>query len=196
MPELQEWNQNPNHNLIWVSTHPINNHAQAMNEDFVNMADRELSLGKQSISWWLNGRKVQLQCISNWVNIFLALTHWGRETHICVGKLTFIASDNGLAPGRRQAIIWTTAGILLIGPLETNFNEILIKIQTFNPLIWCVEYIFSYVYTTVNHKLIWVSIRITISMSWVFSTKYRCWHPSWLRSLLFWEVIKDLQGQI
>ena len=29
---------------------------------------------------------------------------------------------------RRQAIFWTNAGILLIGPLGTNFNEILIKI--------------------------------------------------------------------
>ena len=33
---------------------------------------------------------------------------------------------------RRQAIIWTDAGILLIGRLETNFNEILIKIHTFS----------------------------------------------------------------
>ena len=60
------------------------------------------------------------------------LIHWGRATHICVGKLTIIGSDNGLSPGRRQAIIWTNAGILLIGPLGTNFNEILIGIQTFS----------------------------------------------------------------
>ena len=26
-------------------------------------------------------------------------THWGRETHISVGKLTIIVSDNGLSPG-------------------------------------------------------------------------------------------------
>ena len=51
-------------------------------------------------------------------------------THICVGKQTIIDSDNGLSPGRRQAIIWTNAGILLIGSLGTNFNEILIGIQT------------------------------------------------------------------
>ena len=44
-------------------------------------------------------------------------------THICVSKLTNIGSDNGLSPGRRQAIIWTSDGILLIGPLGTNFNE-------------------------------------------------------------------------
>ena len=60
------------------------------------------------------------------------LTHWGRVTHICVSNLTIIASDNGLSPGRRQAIIWTSAGILLIRPLWTNFSEILIGIQTFS----------------------------------------------------------------
>ena len=59
-----------------------------------------------------------------------SLTHWGRQTHICIGKLTIIASDNGLSPWRRQAIIWNNAGILLIGPLGTNFNEILIEIHT------------------------------------------------------------------
>ena len=60
------------------------------------------------------------------------LTHWGRVTHICVGNLTINGPDNGLSPGRRQAIIWTIAGILLIGPLGTNFSEILIGIQTFS----------------------------------------------------------------
>ena len=60
------------------------------------------------------------------------LTHWGRVTHICVGNLTIIGSDNGLSPGRRQAIIWTNAWILLIGPSATNFSEILIEILTFS----------------------------------------------------------------
>ena len=50
------------------------------------------------------------------------------ETHVCVNKLTIIGSDNGLSPGRRQAIIWSNDGILLIGPLGTNFSEILIEI--------------------------------------------------------------------
>ena len=57
------------------------------------------------------------------------LTHRGRVTHICVGKLTIIGSDNGLSPRRRQAIIWTSAGILVIGPLGFNFSEISIGIQ-------------------------------------------------------------------
>ena len=60
------------------------------------------------------------------------LTHWGRVTHICVSKLTIIGSDNGLLPDWRQAIIWTNAGILLIGPLGTNFSKILIEILTFS----------------------------------------------------------------
>ena len=62
----------------------------------------------------------------------MLLTHWGRVTHICVSKFTIIGSDNGLSPGRHQAIIWTNAGILLIGPLGTNFSEISITIQTFS----------------------------------------------------------------
>ena len=61
-----------------------------------------------------------------------ALTHWGRVTHICVGKITISGSDNGLSPGRRQAIIWTNAGILLIEPLGTNPSQIVIGIQTFS----------------------------------------------------------------
>ena len=37
------------------------------------------------------------------------LTHWGRVTYIYVRKLTVIGSDNGLSPGRHQAIIWINA---------------------------------------------------------------------------------------
>ena len=67
-----------------------------------------------------------------WRHYDIILTHWGRVMHICVSKLTIIGSDNGLVPGRRQTIIWTNYGILLIGPLGTNFNEILIGYQTFS----------------------------------------------------------------
>ena len=53
-------------------------------------------------------------------------------THIFVSKLTIIGSDNGLSPDRRQAIIWTNAGLLLIEHLGTNFSEILIEVLTFS----------------------------------------------------------------
>ena len=52
------------------------------------------------------------------------LAHCGRVTHICVSKIIIIGSDDGLSPGRRQAIIWTNAGILLIGSLRTKFNAV------------------------------------------------------------------------
>ena len=52
--------------------------------------------------------------------------------HICISKLSIVGSDNGMSPGSHQAIIWTNAGILLIGPLGTNFNEILIEIYKFS----------------------------------------------------------------
>ena len=67
---------------------------------------------------------------SGFTNIFF--THWGRVTHICVSRLTITGSDNGLSPGRRQAFIWTNAGILLIGHLGTNFSENSIEILTFS----------------------------------------------------------------
>ena len=79
---------------------------------------------------------------------WMGLTHWGRVTHICASDLTIIGSDNGLSPGRRQAIIWTNAGILLIGPLGTNFSESVIDIHIFIPenasenIVWKMAAIF------------------------------------------------------
>ena len=63
-----------------------------------------------------------------------SLTHWGRVTHICVSIIITIGSDNGLSPDRRQAITctYTNAGILLIGPLGTNYSQILIKSNIFS----------------------------------------------------------------
>ena len=53
--------------------------------------------------------------------------------HICINNLIIIGSDYGLSPGRRQAIIWTNAGILLTEQLGINFWEILIDLkQIFN----------------------------------------------------------------
>ena len=66
--------------------------------------------------------------------LLYVLTHWGRVTHKSVSKLTIIGSDYGLSPGRRQAIIWTNTGILLIRTLGTNFSETWSEIHTFSYL--------------------------------------------------------------
>ena len=61
-------------------------------------------------------RSLAVQSMLNCENWWHAaeLNHWG------VNKLTVIGSNNGLLPGRHQAIIWTNAGILLI---RTTFRN-------------------------------------------------------------------------
>ena len=56
---------------------------------------------------------------------------WCRVAHKCVSKLTIIDLDNGLAPGRRQAIIWTNIGILSMGLLGPNLRQIVFEFQLF-----------------------------------------------------------------
>ena len=60
-------------------------------------------------------------------SVIKCLTHWGWVTHIYISNLTIIGSDNDLLPGWHKAIIWTNAGIMLVGPLGTkiqwNFNR-------------------------------------------------------------------------
>ena len=144
-------------------------------------SDNGLSPGQRQAIIWTNAGLLSVGLLGT--NCSEILTHWGRVTHICVISLIIIGSDNGLLPGRRQAIIWTNAGILffffffstklyftsfihsytfwqyiinivlrritlcinnctsgqsffsgilLIWPLRTKFNEMLIEIQTFS----------------------------------------------------------------
>ena len=79
-----------------------------------------------------------------------ALTHWGRVTHICVSKLTTIGSDNGLSPGRRQAIIWSNAGIIVKLNRRNKFQwnlkrnwYIFIQANTFENVVWKMAAILS-----------------------------------------------------
>ena len=58
------------------------------------------------------------------IRILNAQSNLHVRLHKCVSK-------PALAPDRCHAIIWTNAGILLIGPLGTNISEIIIEIHTF-----------------------------------------------------------------
>ena len=99
----------------------------------------------------MNSRKDRRLPIKNhvWKSMLtnLFLTHRGRLTLICGSKLTITGSDNGLAPGRRQAIIWTNAGILLIWHLRTPFREIWIEIHISS----CKKCIWKYRLRNVGH---------------------------------------------
>ena len=109
----------------------------------INMSSRQakenIKALIQQISFQMAFAKCQPFCSGRgmpfnicWVFDEVGLTHWGRVMHIWVRNLTTIGSDNGLSLGRHQAIIWTNAGVLLIGPLGTNFSEILIETHIFS----------------------------------------------------------------
>ena len=52
-----------------------------------------------------------------------SLTHWGRQTHICVIKLTIIGSDNGLSPSHYLNQCWNIVNWTLSNKLQWNFNR-------------------------------------------------------------------------
>ena len=91
-----------------------------------------LSMIPYHIYGWNGVMQTSRRGLGNSVSTSSVNLTWGRVTHICVSKLTIIGSDNGLSPGRRQAIIWTNAGILLIRTVGTNFRELLSKIHAFS----------------------------------------------------------------
>ena len=66
----------------------------------------------------------------NKIRLHQWLIHWLIEAEWCSYvpvKLTINGSDNGVAHGRRQAIIKSNVGIFLIGRLGTNFNKSKLK---------------------------------------------------------------------
>ena len=73
-----------------------------------------------------------------------------------------IGSDNGLSPARRQAITWTNAGILLIGPLgkhQWNLNQnlyIFVQENGFENVVWKMVAILS-LPQCVNYDYFWVA---------------------------------------
>ena len=91
-------------------------------------------------------------------------------TRICVNKVTTIGADSGLLPGRRKAIIWANAEILLIGSLGTNFSEILVKIQTFH-----------------SEKCIW-KCRLVNGSHFVLASM--CWHIVPHITMRYWDITR------
>ena len=125
----------------WVRWH---RHLQS----FLVEGKDSIILHNQYYGWWwpgdiksqgINSHGISSLSLNIQVSALEGLTHWGLVMHKCVGKLTIIGSDNGLSPGRRQAILWTNDGILFIGPLGATFSEISIELQTFSSRPQCVK---------------------------------------------------------
>ena len=67
--------------------------------------------------------------------LFKEWTHWGREIMAIISQTTFSNAFSWMKIyefRRRQSIVWSNAGTLLLGPLVTNLSENLIKILTFS----------------------------------------------------------------
>ena len=103
------------------------------------------------------------------------MSHWGRVRHICVTKITIIGSDNGLAPIRRQAIIWTNAGIMLFwtlrNKLQWNFNQ--------NPYIFNQENAFE--------NAVWKMEAICLGLNVLFRQTKKTNQCRWSHNLRRWQ---------
>ena len=112
--ELQVWNAD-NESFIWSFTES----RKLPKCEFVVIGDTGSCSDNLRYHQW----RQSWQHDNSWPSVFnfakiLQLTHWDRVTPICICKLIIIGSDNSLSPGGHQAILWTIAGILLIGPWE------------------------------------------------------------------------------
>ena len=115
---------------------PIGGHSRK-NSSFFTMLQLPMCLWRQV---W-NSRRIFYETIAYWgacYSLATSETIQPRplkliEVDWCIYasvKHSILGSDNGLLPGRHQAIIWTNSGILLIRTLGINFIEILIEINT------------------------------------------------------------------
>ena len=103
-----------------------------------------------------------------------------------------IGSDNGLSPLRRQAIIWTSAGLPMIRLLGTNFSAVLIEIQTFSlkkmrlkmPSAQCCPFCLGLdvFLTRFVSQVIWDIWNILVTVESVRSLLMP-WHHSWWRQM-------------
>ena len=81
-------------------------------------------------------------------------------------------------PGRRQAIIWTSAGILLIRTLGTNFSEILTEIHIFS-------------FKKMHWKMSFAEMAAILSSGrWVNQVSVPCLPGHWSKSQLYLQKSK------
>ena len=98
---------------VWCCYNVVNNLPQIVTRHWINHPQGQ-DIG--CLLWVrTSGLSQSLQCCTQymyhviWQHPFVVLcavhvTHWGRETLICVSKLIIIGSDNGLSPGPQSNI--------------------------------------------------------------------------------------------
>ena len=118
--------------VIWIQSWGL--------QDFVRSYESSLCNIANPCSDWFD------MCYRNIRDICVLLTYWGRVTHICVGDITIIRSDNGLSPVRHQAIIGNIVNSILRNKIQLIFTRnsyIFIHEQTFKSVVWEMASIFS-----------------------------------------------------
>ena len=111
--------------LIFISSHLISSHL----------------ISSHLISSYLISSHLILSC------------HWSHliSSHLILSYLV-IDSYNGMSPVRRQGIVWTNAELLSIGPLGTNFGQV-VKFKYFHSR----KYIWKYRQKNVGHFVsVWI----------------------------------------
>ena len=111
----------PSHNLSHDDFSPVNFHEKNIEINQFSSAKLHVYRLQFAAIFSTEGKmeKVLMSYLSSPLCCIYASVNW-----------VSIYSDNGLSPGRHQAIIWTTVGTSLIGPLWTNFSENRIEIKT------------------------------------------------------------------
>ena len=117
--------------VIIIPTHESSRLYETLQKFVVRRKTR--SLNSFCVPWDTSGpfqilSPTAVQNIGNFADyhVALRLAEWRKDASV---TYAIIGADTGLAPTRRQAIIWTNAGISSIVPLGTNFSEILSEIH-------------------------------------------------------------------
>ena len=86
------------------------------------------------------------------------LTHWGRVTHISIGKLTIIGSDNGLSPGQlRNKLQWNFNRNSNIFIHENALENVICEMDSILSRPQCVN---AYIYIFVIYQIISLSLSL------------------------------------
>ena len=118
-------------------------------------------------------------CSGVTMRVVIELTHWGRVTPICVSGRIIIRSDNGLSPGRRLCIIWTTQW--LYHHSRWIISSVMYSFYRFGTDMGMTVYFFINTFLVIyfNSVLSWYDLWITIEMMqiyWRNSANVRYFH--------------------
>ena len=93
-------------NIAWPAIIKTYNKIELWPHNYLHQRDSIMRVINQSSCFTvLFGLSLRYQVNMSYSLSLILLTHWSRVTHIYVGNLKTIVSDNSLSPDRRQAVI-------------------------------------------------------------------------------------------